>query len=333
MPHSYQQRSPSPTISGGKPLYYEEELDEFGRVKQRRSHFGADGIEEGEHQRSTHSDRRRHENDTTGADNKDYSDGDSDGSSASQRRSSFPRQRRTHRRRNHHSRSLSPPPSSSSSSRYLDDKDNDDDHHHHHHHHHRHSHRHRHHSQSRHRYNSSDEDEEEDRRSSSVDSYDSHDRYRHQRRRRHSSASPRRYHDHRRHRRQSSEMDDRLRKKIYIGDLANVSSSELEQVFSKFGRITHVKLIEGKEYGFITFEEAASAQEAISMMDGTVVGSHKIKVNRAKMMDRSRHSNLTWMDEDGGKSYGSSTSGPKIPPLDTLDPPIQRTLTSYDDLL
>ncbi|CAO3593418.1 unnamed protein product [Absidia cylindrospora] len=323
MPHSFQQRSPSPTISGGKPLHYEEELDEFGRVKQRQSHFGVDGNDEGgqHQQRSHHSDRRRHENDTTDADNKDYSDGDSDGSQRQRRGgSSSPRHRRNHR--SHHSRSPSPPPpsSSSSSSRYLDDKDNDHSHH-------RHSHRH-----SRHRYNSSDDDDEE-HRSSSVDSYDSHDRYRHQRRRRHSSASPRRYHDHRRHRRRSSEMDDRLRKKIYIGDLANVSSSELEQVFSKFGRITHVKLIEGKEYGFITFEEATSAQEAISMMDGTVVGAHKIKVNRAKMMDRSRHSNLTWMDEDGGKSYGSSTSGPKIPPLDTLDPPIQRTLTSYDDLL
>ncbi|KAI8098965.1 uncharacterized protein BX664DRAFT_320041 [Halteromyces radiatus] len=127
-------------------------------------------------------------------------------------------------------------------------------------------------------------------------------------------------------------MDEYNHKKIYIGDLADITSSELEKVFSKFGVITHIKLIEGKEYGFITFERSSSAQEAISAMDGTLIRDHKIKVNRAKMMDRSRHGsgNSSWMDEDGS----IRTEAPRytFPTPQVPDHP-PRTLTSYDDLL
>ncbi|KAI8334405.1 hypothetical protein BC941DRAFT_432912 [Chlamydoabsidia padenii] len=239
MPHYSRQSSRSPSPSD--ETAYEEELDEFGRVKQRRSNFAADD------------DRRQH-------DDSDESDG--------RRRSASP-ERRPHYRRRHSSRSPE------SVGRYISE---DDD-------------------------------------GSSDDSH--YKRYRH----RHGSPG-------RRHRRRSTDLGDRALKKIYIGDLVTgTTESELEQAFLRFGPIKHIKLIEGKEYGFITFEDSSSAQEAISTMDGALIGSQKIRVNRAKMMERSRYG--TWMDEDGEKTYHKTA-----PPLHSLDPPlIQRTLTSYDDLL
>ena len=35
--------------------------------------------------------------------------------------------------------------------------------------------------------------------------------------------------------------------KVYIGDLENVSTEEVEKVFSRFGPLEDVKLVEGKE--------------------------------------------------------------------------------------
>ncbi|KAG2203740.1 hypothetical protein INT46_010674 [Mucor plumbeus] len=139
--------------------------------------------------------------------------------------------------------------------------------------------------------------------------------------------------------------------KVYIGDLENVTESQIESVFSRFGSLESVKLVEGKDYGFITFEKKESALSAIQNMHGTLLGARHIKVNRAKIPERNKvgFGNVPWQDEDGlmakEASFDSYTrrrsstmmkmgmDGSNYPSIDSATAAIpRRVLTSYDDL-
>ncbi|KAI8638271.1 hypothetical protein BD408DRAFT_423267 [Parasitella parasitica] len=137
--------------------------------------------------------------------------------------------------------------------------------------------------------------------------------------------------------------------KVYIGDLENVTESEIESVFSRFGPLESVRLVEGKDYGFITFEKNEAALSAIQNMHGTLLGARHIKVNRAKIPERNKvgFGNVPWQDEDGLMAKEVSFDGytrrrssltinlndsnyPSIDPATAAIP--CRVLTSYDDL-
>ncbi|KAI9013991.1 hypothetical protein CLU79DRAFT_382459 [Phycomyces nitens] len=131
--------------------------------------------------------------------------------------------------------------------------------------------------------------------------------------------------------------------KIYVGDLERVSRDELEQAFSRFGPIRQVRMVDGKEYGFITYEDKPSALAAIQSMHGTLLGTRRIKVNRAKIPERNRvgFGNVPWTDEDGALAKEEMQSYPTsrdISPITKPDPremcpvPGRRALTTYDDL-
>ncbi|KAI8380360.1 hypothetical protein BD560DRAFT_453193 [Blakeslea trispora] len=136
--------------------------------------------------------------------------------------------------------------------------------------------------------------------------------------------------------------------KVYVGDLENVTEDQLGSLFSRFGVLVDVKLVEGKDYGFVTFDKKEAALEAIRNLHGTLVGSKRIKVNRAKIPERNKvgFGNVPWQDEDGllakEISYEHETRRPSLTverPLESglpLDPRSStvphRVLTSYDDL-
>ncbi|CEP10948.1 hypothetical protein [Parasitella parasitica] len=137
--------------------------------------------------------------------------------------------------------------------------------------------------------------------------------------------------------------------KVYIGDLENVTESEIESAFSRFGPLESVKIVEGKDYGFITFEKNDAALSAIQNMHGALLGARHIKVNRAKIPERNKvgFGNVPWQDEDGLMAKEASFDGftrrrsSTIIHLDdsnyaTIDPAAaaipRRVLTSYDDL-
>ncbi|KAI7901738.1 uncharacterized protein BX663DRAFT_513878 [Cokeromyces recurvatus] len=138
--------------------------------------------------------------------------------------------------------------------------------------------------------------------------------------------------------------------KIYIGDIENVTESQIESIFSRFGPLESVKLVEGKDYGFVTYEKKESALAAIQNMNGALLGSKHIKVNRAKIPERNKigFGNIPWQDEDGlmakeAASYHSYNRrrSSTLMILDnlkdenqtSLELPIpRRALTSYDDL-
>ncbi|KAI7871310.1 hypothetical protein BDF14DRAFT_1765678 [Spinellus fusiger] len=102
-------------------------------------------------------------------------------------------------------------------------------------------------------------------------------------------------------------------------------------------------MVDGKEYGFITYDDKASALAAIQSMHGAYLGTRRIKVNRAKIPERNRvgFGNIPWTDEDGAlakeemQSYPASRdASPMTKPdlQETAPMPGRRALTTYDDL-
>ncbi|GAA5810940.1 hypothetical protein MFLAVUS_004368 [Mucor flavus] len=135
--------------------------------------------------------------------------------------------------------------------------------------------------------------------------------------------------------------------KVYIGDLEDVTVEQIETIFARFGPLEDVKLVEGKDYGFVTYEKKEAALAAIQSMHGALVGSRHIKVNRAKIPERNKvgFGNVPWQDEDGlmakeasYNSYSRRRSSTLMKLEDHSYPPITtaipagRVLTSYDDL-
>ena len=59
--------------------------------------------------------------------------------------------------------------------------------------------------------------------------------------------------------------------KLYVGNMNyNATHQDVEDLFSNYGTVVNVKLIEGKGFGFVemsTQEEAEKAKEALSNAD------------------------------------------------------------------
>ncbi len=78
-------------------------------------------------------------------------------------------------------------------------------------------------------------------------------------------------------------------KKLYVGNLSyEVSSSDLEQLFSPHGTIESAEVImdrdtnRSKGFGFVEMGSDSEAQAAISALDGQEQGGRALKVNEAK---------------------------------------------------
>ncbi len=76
--------------------------------------------------------------------------------------------------------------------------------------------------------------------------------------------------------------------KIYVGNLPfRYGFKELVDLFEKFGKIQEAIVIADKSsgrskgFGFVTFEEEASAIEAIKEMEGQDADGRPLKVNMA----------------------------------------------------
>ncbi len=84
-----------------------------------------------------------------------------------------------------------------------------------------------------------------------------------------------------------------MNNKIFVGGLSwNTNNDGLHEAFERFGVVTEAKVITDREtgrsrgFGFVTFEEVDSAQQAISEMDGTELDGRSIKVSEAQEKSR-----------------------------------------------
>ncbi|XP_047162999.1 polyadenylate-binding protein RBP45-like isoform X1 [Vigna umbellata] len=67
---------------------------------------------------------------------------------------------------------------------------------------------------------------------------------------------------------------------IFVGNLdANVSDDHLRQVFSQYGELVHVKIPAGKRCGFVQFADRNCAEEALRMLNGTLLGGQNVRLS------------------------------------------------------
>ncbi|MFH1811865.1 MAG: RNA-binding protein [Pseudomonadota bacterium] len=79
-----------------------------------------------------------------------------------------------------------------------------------------------------------------------------------------------------------------MSKKLYVGGLAwATNDSGLRQAFEQFGEVSEAVVVMDREtgrsrgFGFVTYNDDGSANEAMEQMNGTALDGRTIKVNEA----------------------------------------------------
>ena len=74
-----------------------------------------------------------------------------------------------------------------------------------------------------------------------------------------------------------------MQNKLYVGNLSySVSSEQLKELFSGFGTVVEIKIIEGKGFGFIEMGSQADAEKAKKELHGTQFMGRSITVQEAR---------------------------------------------------
>jgi len=74
-----------------------------------------------------------------------------------------------------------------------------------------------------------------------------------------------------------------MQNKLYVGNLNySVTTEDLQGLFSEYGEITEVKVIEGKGFGFVEMATQAEAEKAKKELDGSQLKGRTLKVNDAR---------------------------------------------------
>jgi len=67
---------------------------------------------------------------------------------------------------------------------------------------------------------------------------------------------------------------------VFVGGLdSNVNEEYLRQTFTPYGEIAYVKIPVGKRCGFVQFTSRSSAEEAIRMLNGSLIGGQSVRLS------------------------------------------------------
>lgn len=87
--------------------------------------------------------------------------------------------------------------------------------------------------------------------------------------------------------------------KVFVGGLSwNIDDESLAEEFSRYGSVRHAKVVTDREtgksrgFGFVTFDDAQAAQDAIVAMDGREIDGRQVRVNEAKERERPPQQNF-----------------------------------------
>ena len=88
-------------------------------------------------------------------------------------------------------------------------------------------------------------------------------------------------------------------KRLYVGNLTySVNESQLRDLFSQYGDVASVKVIEQKGFAFVEMGTSEEAQAAMDGLNQTVHEGRTLRIDEARpMQPRS--------DYGGGSSFGS----------------------------
>ena len=71
--------------------------------------------------------------------------------------------------------------------------------------------------------------------------------------------------------------------KLYVGNLSySVVKDELELLFSTYGEVREVKVIEGKGFGFVEMSNQAQAEKAREALSGSDYKGRNLRVDEAR---------------------------------------------------
>jgi RNA recognition motif-containing protein len=71
--------------------------------------------------------------------------------------------------------------------------------------------------------------------------------------------------------------------KLYVGNVSySTTSDELKELFSKYGEVKSVNLMEGRGYGFIEMSSTEEAAKAKESLNGTDFKGRTLKVDEAR---------------------------------------------------
>ncbi|XP_019196503.1 PREDICTED: polyadenylate-binding protein RBP45-like isoform X2 [Ipomoea nil] len=92
---------------------------------------------------------------------------------------------------------------------------------------------------------------------------------------------------------------------IFVGGLdPNVTEEHLRQVFSPYGELVHIKIVAGKRCGFVQFATRASAEQALSNLQGTQLGEQNIRLSWGRSPSNKQSSEQPKWGGGGGSYYG-----------------------------
>ncbi|KAG9454061.1 hypothetical protein H6P81_006965 [Aristolochia fimbriata] len=83
---------------------------------------------------------------------------------------------------------------------------------------------------------------------------------------------------------------------IFVGGLdSNVTDEHLRQIFSTYGELVHVKIPVGKRCGFVQFAKRANAEEALLMLNGTLLGGQNIRLSWGRSPSNKQDPSAGWV--------------------------------------
>ncbi|PSR96286.1 Polyadenylate-binding protein, partial [Actinidia chinensis var. chinensis] len=111
---------------------------------------------------------------------------------------------------------------------------------------------------------------------------------------------------------------------IFVGALDDsVKDEHLRQVFGQFGELVHVKIPANKRCGFVQFADRACAEQALSMLNGTLLGGQNIRLswgrtpsNKQTQSDQTQSDQTQWNSGYYGYAQGYESYGYAPPPQD-----------------
>ena len=71
--------------------------------------------------------------------------------------------------------------------------------------------------------------------------------------------------------------------KLFVGNLSYaVTNEQLEEVFSNYGEVKEVKIIEGKGFGFVEMSNQSEAEKAKEALNGSDFKGRSLNVDEAR---------------------------------------------------
>jgi RNA recognition motif-containing protein len=71
--------------------------------------------------------------------------------------------------------------------------------------------------------------------------------------------------------------------KLYVGNLSySITSEQLENLFSKYGKVQSVRIVEGRGFGFVEMSNPDEAEKAKEALNGQEVEGRNLKVDEAR---------------------------------------------------